>query len=160
MRDRSSSTDGLRLGRSVRRKGLAQELRIVRDDAIDAQLGEPPHIVGGIDRPDHYFLSRSLDLADQLRVHQRLLRDHILDRQFSPIAELGLGLANQTERYRRILHTQRLQHPGNERRDDESPARFVPKKQIERYSLQAFDLEFNVEERIAVALQNITQARQ
>src|SRR5215467_7514511 len=36
----------------------------------------------------------------------------------------------------------------------------MPEKQVERDPLQSFNLEFNIEKRIAIALQNVPQPRQ
>src|SRR5271169_594564 len=53
-----------------------------------------------------------------------------------------------------------LQRSGLKGGDHESPARLVPEKQVEQDSLQALDLQFDIEKRIAVTLENIPQPGQ
>src|SRR5579863_10007696 len=55
---------------------------------------------------------------------------------------------------------QRLNHSGQERRDHRSPSGLIPEKKIHHGSFQTFDLQFNVEKRLAVPLQNIAQPRE
>ena len=113
-----------------------------------------------IDGPHDNFLSRSLYFADQFRFGQVEAGNHVLNRKFVPQAELILELTNQAKWNRRVQGVHRLQHSRLKGRDDESPPWLVPEKQVEDEPLQPFDLEFDVEKRIPIALENIPQPGQ
>jgi len=137
-----------------------QQLRIVGNNSVHAEILKPQHRIRIIYRPYDDLLPRSLYFANKLRFDQFLLRNHVLNRNFAPQPKLILELADQAQWDGGILRTQGLQHSGSKGGHDESSSRLAAQKQIERNSLQPLDLQLDVEKRIAVALKNVPQPRQ
>lgn len=138
----------------------AEQGRIVGDDAVNSTLREAFHVRGIVDGPDDNFLSGPPYFADQLRFGQVEAWNYILDRKFVPETELILELANQAQWNARVQSVCRTQRSRLKRREDESPAWLVPEEQVERYPFQTFDLEFYIEKRITISLQNVPQLGQ
>ena len=146
---------------SCRARVSAKPFRVVGDNSIHAPLRKAFHVGRDVHRPHQYLLARGFDLAMRSCRSQRVMRNHILDRQLMPAAELDPRLADQAERNARVHGMDGLQHFGEKRRNHEAASRGMLPQQIRRDRLQARDFQFDIEEGGAlVASQDFAQQGQ
>src|SRR5947199_8540232 len=72
-----------------------QQFSFIGDDALDSALYCPQHAIAIIHRPRKEAASSFAHVGNQLLVHQRFVRNYILDRQPRPAGQLSALFTNK-----------------------------------------------------------------
>src|SRR5205809_6873311 len=79
-------------------KRVHQQFSFIGDDALDSPLCGAQHVIAIIHRPYKEAASSLAHLGNQVLVHQRFVRNYILDRQSRPAGLLNALFTNNTKR--------------------------------------------------------------
>src|SRR5437016_10359303 len=100
---------------SIRLKCVYKKFGVVGYDPVDFPPAEAQHGRSIVYRPHEYLHTGAVHVLDQLPVHERLVSNHIINRQFWPTGELRCSLANDSNRDGWVADFQVHYHIWNER---------------------------------------------